>query len=291
MTGMNEHSIIIATMSKHPSEDLLTAERFAQSWNHVYDASVYTDEQAREWFEPWTAGDVNGQEVLELGCGSGALLHHLHAYQPARLVGVDLGDSVQRAKALLKDRAEILQMDITDLNSLQASLPAFDRVYSIGVLHHLKHPEKGVESLIQMTKPGGYFHGWVYAHEGNALVRIGVEPIRKLASRLPWPITKYGLALPLSVPFYIYAKFCSIFKKFPPFHFLPMFNYMLWIGKRGFAFHHHVAFDQLVTPQTTFIPKSLVKSWLQHPLIEQDSTYIIFRNGNGWKFGGRRRPD
>ena len=67
---------------------------------------------------------------------------------------------------------------------------------------------------------------------------------------------------------------------------IPLFHYMLWIGKCGFKFHHHVAFDQLVTPVTHYISKRRIESWLDDPRIDQSSKYIIFRNGNGWKFGG-----
>ena len=70
-----------------------------------------------------------------------------------------------------------------------------------------------------------------------------------------------------------------------------MMDYMLWISERDFAFHHHVAFDQLVTPVTHYIHRETVAKWLQHPRVDPASTYIILRNGNGWKFGGKVRED
>jgi hypothetical protein len=42
----------------------------------------------------------------------------------------------------------------------------------------------------------------------------------------------------------------------------PFFQYRLWISKREFAFHHHVAFDQLVTPMTHYIRRSRVETKL-----------------------------
>lgn len=266
------------------SPDQRTADRFALSWNTVYDAAVYTEEQFLDWVAPWTTADLRGKSVLELGCGSGALLHHMAATGPGRLVGVDLGASVARARALLGSRATVEQGDICDAASLASRLGLFERVYCIGVLHHLASPEMGVDALISMTAPGGRFHGWVYAHEGNLPVRLLVEPLRRLVSRLPGSLGKWGFALPLAVPFFLYAKLCRLLP-LP----LPMAAYMRWVGKRDFRFHHHVAFDQLVTPATVYIRRERVEAWLADPRIEPGSAYVIMRNGNGWKFGGTKR--
>jgi len=117
-----------------------------------------------------------------------------------------------------------------------------------------------------------------------------VEPIRKLVSKLPWWFTKYFVATPLALPFYVYGKtigaltFLRHFKNY-----LPLYSYMRWIGPREFGFYRHVAFDQLVTPQTTFITRAEIDDWLASSLeILPGSTYCIFRNGNSWKFGGRK---
>lgn len=278
-------------MSGTPAADQATADAFATSWNNVWDASVYTREQFLDWIAPWDEAAVRGRSVLELGCGSGALLVHFAALGPSRLVGVDLGASVERARGLLGPRAEVVQADLTDAAALRARIGRFERVYSIGVLHHLREPERGVASLLAMTLPGGRFHGWVYAHEGNAVVRWLVEPVRAVASRLPWRVTKYGVALPLAVPFFLWSKSCAAVASTGARLPLPLWDYLLWIARRGFRFHHHVAFDQLVTPQTSYIRRERVERWLADPRIEPGSAYVVLRNGNGWKFGGRIRED
>ena len=69
---------------------------------------------------------------------------------------------------------------------------------------------------------------------------------------------------------------------------LPLYEYSLWIAKREFRFFRHVAFDQLVTPQTRYISRAQVLDWLNSVRrIDQKSTYVVSRNGNSWKFGGR----
>ena len=268
------------------SKDQRTADAFASSWNNLPSGSIYTTEQFEDWFIPITKIEVSGKTVLELGCGNGSLMCHLPSFQPASIEGVDLGDSVLSCEKNMAQtgfkKFKIIRGDLTKFAG-----QGYDVVYCIGVLHHLKKPIEGFESVLRNTKPGGKFHCWVYAKEGNAVIIYIVDPIRKIVSKLPWWLTKYLVATPLVVPYYIYAKIISkspLFKKFP------LYEYSCWIAKREFIFFRHVAFDQLVTPQTTYISQKTIQDWLKkNPEIDEKSTYIIFRNGNSWKFGGKKK--
>lgn len=274
------------------AKDQETADKFATSWNNVADPSVYTRDQFIDWIAPLDQKALEGQKVLELGCGSGALLDHMKDMKPGELLAVDLGSSVETARALLKDEARIEVGDITQLEDLKERFGQQDVCYCIGVLHHLKVPEEGVKTLLGMARPGGRFHGWVYAKEGNLVVRLFVEPLRRIVNHFPWYVNKYLVALPLALPFFLYSKFCCFLQKLGGSNLpLPMFRYMTWIGKRDLFFHHHVAFDQLVTPMTHFIDRARVEAWVSDERVEPGSAYIEFRNGNGWKFGGRIRSN
>jgi SAM-dependent methyltransferase len=277
--------------------DASTASAFATSWNNVGDGSVYTLEQFLDWLDPLAPRDFAGKTVLELGFGNGSLLYHMGAFGPARLCGVELGDTLEQTSRNLRHlppgMVELHHGDLT-----QVRLGQFDLVYCIGVLHHLKDPYAGFRAVVDQTKPGGRFHCWVYGKEGNEAVIRLVEPIRRVASRLPWWLTKYGFALPLVTPYFVYAKALKGISAFAgpevktAVQKLPLGEYSSWIAERPFRFFHHVAFDQLVTPQTTYIAKSTIESWLDHTDIEPSSPYVIRRNGNSWKFGGRKKgPD
>ncbi len=273
-------------MRKNKYVDQATAAAFATSWNSLEGGSVYTYDQFKDWMAPLTSQDVQGRKVLELGCGNGSIMEHLLSWEPLYLQGVDLGESVQSAR---KNLGETMynnwNVERADLVSYKNNI--FDLVFCIGVLHHLDNPEAGFQAVISNVKQGGRFHCWVYAKEGNRVVISLVEPIRKLASKLPWRINKYLVASPLAFLFFLYAKTLFRVRRWAITPKLPLFAYCEWIAQRGIGFFRHVVFDQLVSPQTIYVERERVEKWLKDDRIEQASTYIIMRNGNSWKFGGR----
>jgi 2-polyprenyl-3-methyl-5-hydroxy-6-metoxy-1,4-benzoquinol methylase len=274
------------------SPDLATASAFADSWNHLGAGSAYTREQFLEWMQPLDPDSFEGEEVLELGFGNGSLLVHLADYGPRRLAGIELGDTLESARHNLAHVPPgVLELHRGDLT--RARLGRFDFVYCIGVLHHLSDPRAGFDSVLRHTRPGGRFHCWVYGREGNGLVIYLVDPLRRVTCRLPWWLTKYGIALPLAIPFFVYAKLVArLAAGHGPTGALagraPLSAYCRWIARRGFPFFHHVAFDQLVTPRTRYMAREEVEEWLHDPRVDPPSTYVRFRNGNSWAFGGRR---
>lgn len=267
--------------------DATTARAFSESWNRI--GSVYSRAQFVEWFDPIKPEDIDGKTVVELGFGNGSLLAHVAQCHPARLVGIELGDTLEQTWRNLEGspvKPELHRGDLTTVN-----LGRFDIAYCIGVLHHLDSPDAGFASVLRQTADGGRFHCWVYAREGNALIRMVVEPVRRVASRLPWWITKYLIAFPMVFPYFLYARLlraAGFLTETSVLRWLPLFGYTRWIASEPLRFFHHVAFDQLVTPRTRYIRRTTVERWLQTPGIDPASTYIIFRNGNSWKFGGRR---
>lgn len=271
-------------------QDKQTADAFATSWNNLPKGSVYTKQQFYDWINPLTESDFIESRVLELGCGNGSLMIHAAKWKPKFIQGIDLGESVKSAYDNLKSieniEIKIEQEDLTEFDSSEK----FDICYCIGVLHHLENPVAGFNAVIRNIKKGGKFHCWVYAYEGNELIRLFVEPLRKTFSHFPWWFTKYFVATPLVIPYFIYANVLKFFYKNPFAKKFPLYKYSLWIAKNDFNFFRHVAFDQLVTPHTVYIKKQEIQNWINNNNeIDISSVYLIFRNGNSWKFGGRKK--
>jgi SAM-dependent methyltransferase len=272
--------------------DVATAAAFAGSWLHCFAASPYTREQFLDWIAPLSPADLAGRTICELGCGSGGLLRHAAELAAGGSVtGVELGDSIAAAERHLAEAGVTNARCVRDdLVGFAARHPeAFDVVYCIGVLHHMERPREGFAAVVRATAPGGAFHCWVYGHEGNGIVRWVVDPLRRVASHLPWWLNKYGVALPLALPFFAASRTVRVLGRRWATR-LPLGEYLWWIGEREFAFHHHVAFDQLVTPRTRYFRRSEVEAWLAEHRDEVVDPYVLSRNGNSWKVGGRKRP-
>ena len=267
--------------------DTKTAAAFSRSWNMAPVGSVYTPDQFSDWLHPITKDDVFGLDVLELGCGNASLMQHMIDWSPTFIEGVELGNSAKVARSNMLATGfqnwRITRAYLTNFDS-----KGFDLVYCIGVLHHLNKPQKGLDAVIRNTKPGGHFHCWVYAREGNLVIRLLVEPLRRLCLLFPWWVTRYLIAIPLTIPYFIYAKVLAWLPSWKLFRHLPRYEYSLWIAQRVFNFFRHVAFDQLIATKTTYVSRGMIERWLvSYSNFEPGSTYITLRNGNSWKFGGK----
>lgn len=266
------------------SLDQITADGFAISWKNK--PPSYSIEQVTDWLDPLGKKDFENKSVLELGCGNGSLLFYLVNWAPSQIIGVDLGDSVITARNNLAD-FPIVKIEQGDLVFYKSD--GFDIVLCIGVLHHLNSPYHGLDSVVRNTTPGGRFHCWVYGYEGNRLVRLIVEPLRRTCRYLPWPVTDI-IATAAVTPFWMYARLLARFKHLVWLSTLPLYQYAIWISKENFKFFRHMAFDALIAYRTTYVSRATIEAWLaSYADIDKASIYITQRNGNSWKFGAKTK--
>jgi SAM-dependent methyltransferase len=275
------------------SRDLQTAEGFAAYFRTLGAGSRYTPEQFADFFAPLDPESFRDRRIVELGFGHGSFLWHWGRFGPARLCGVDLGDALDAARAKLAHLPPgVLELHRGDLT--EANLGEYDLAYCIGVIHHLAHPEDGFRALLRHTRAGGSFHGWVYSREGNALVIHVIDRVRRVAERMPLWATRWIWGLAVALPAFVYAKALRLLaggaaKPTGLLARLPAADYALSIADRDFAFFHFLATDFLVARRTVYLDRATLERWLAHPEVEPGSVYLVHRNGNSWKFGGRKR--
>ena len=177
---------------------MTTAKQDAWHWQW----SAFADDERSlfdEWIAPATIADFAAKDVLEGGCGGGQ--HTSFVAPVARSVtAVDLNTTEIARKR--NSEAKNITFVEADMGTVDVGRQ-FDVVFCIGVIHHTDDPDLTFENLYRHLQPGGKMIVWTYAAEGNALVRFGVEPLRKLFfSHLPKP----ALSLMLSFQ----SEFCSI---------------------------------------------------------------------------------
>jgi ubiquinone/menaquinone biosynthesis C-methylase UbiE len=92
---------------------------------------------------------ASGKRVLEAGCGTGILLHHV-ANVAKEAVGVDLSTGMMqhaRSRGLNVVQGDLLNLPFED--------DYFDVVYSCKVLAHVPNTERVLAELDRVTRPGG----------------------------------------------------------------------------------------------------------------------------------------
>ncbi len=204
------------------------------------------------WLSPKKLDDLGGLTVFDAGCGMGRHATIAAAHGVARLVGIDLGSAVEAAFANTRHLRSvcIVQGDIYH-PPLRSS--GFDAGYSLGVLHHLPDPKRGFSALAPKIKPGGRLHAWVYGREGNRILLLVLNPIRRMTSKMPPAMLKavaWIVAAPVAVAAKTVNRLPGIGRR------LPNGDYMRWLSHESFRKTHLIVFDQLVAPVAYYMSRS-----------------------------------
>ena len=125
--------------------------------------------------------------MIDVGCGFGR-----HIYQAARhcatVVGVDFSQAIDAAYQNTRHLPNIHLVQ-ADIYALPFAEKSFDIVYSIGVLHHLPDPERGLKRLVPLLRSDGLCFVWLYSKK-RRFVNFSLECLRTVTIRLPYPIIR-----------------------------------------------------------------------------------------------------
>jgi SAM-dependent methyltransferase len=177
-----------------------TAQSFAYEWERFGALRPEWEENFWGYMSPLTAADLDGQRILDAGCGSGR--HAYHAGRAgAEVFAADLGEAVDVA---YRNTAALANVHVVqaDLRRLPFRSESFDRVYSLGVLHHLPDPYAAFRSLIPYLRVGGEMRVYLYwalehAPAWQRSLLAGVTAARRVTTRLPHRLL-HALSYPIA---------------------------------------------------------------------------------------------
>jgi SAM-dependent methyltransferase len=101
--------------------------------------------------------DWRGATVLEVGCGQWTTLNYLPG-KGAKVYGIDMSiASLRQAKsgAIELGHAGQIAVALGDAEHLPFPDASFERVISIGVLHHTPDTQAGIDEVRRVLRPGG----------------------------------------------------------------------------------------------------------------------------------------
>ena len=95
-------------------------------------------------------------QVLELGCGTGAVSAYLANNYQMNVYGTDFDpEQIEIAKKLFQEN-DHLHFMVEDASNLNFEFISFDLVLSQNVFHHIPAWETAVQEVVRVLRPGGY---------------------------------------------------------------------------------------------------------------------------------------
>ena len=130
---------------------------------------------------------AQARRVLDLGCGVGALLPHLHKAAPrALIVGLD------RTEAMMALGPRSFPLLVGDAAELPFADGSFDTVVMAFMLFHLPRPTAGLAAAWRVLRPGGWIGLLTWGEERDSRARTQwVEELdaggaAELTEKLSW---------------------------------------------------------------------------------------------------------
>jgi SAM-dependent methyltransferase len=141
-----------------------------------------------------------GAKVLEVGAGSGRILHMVSNYHPSQLIGVEPSDSFEN---LLLNTKNIPNLHLLNTSGANFHLKNLDVIISLGVIHHIPEADKVLHNIFNSLKKGGYFIMWVYGYENNRTYVALQKILRAFTIFLPdYLLDKFSLIISYMFDFY-----------------------------------------------------------------------------------------
>jgi SAM-dependent methyltransferase len=145
------------------------------------------------------AGVRNGDAVLDIGSGTGALAAAVVATAPSsRIVGID-PSAPYVAFAQAREASDFIRFEIGDAQQLRFADETFDRTLSLLNLNFIPDPDKALNEMIRVTRTGGTVAAgvWDYGH-GMEMLRafwdeaIALNPATAVKDERHMRLSRHG---------------------------------------------------------------------------------------------------
>ena len=160
----------------HPSNEHF--ERWANTYEDSYMQALIFD-RVHQFVLDLVPGDLQPENILDVGCGTGRLLRRLGQQFPqARLNGVDLAEEMIAQANRLTPGARFYVGQAETLPLPDASV---DLVLSTMSFHHWADQAQGIHQVARVLRPGGvfiladavmpYWLWWIFRHGKHVSAR------------------------------------------------------------------------------------------------------------------------
>jgi SAM-dependent methyltransferase len=249
-------------------------ERFGYEWKTYAEMRPEYEEQFRLWTPHLDRDDWNGKVILDVGCGMGRNTYWPLIYGANESVSIDVDErSLASARSTLAafphaaiKHMSAYQIDYTD---------HFDIAYSIGVIHHLEHPQLALRQMVKAVKPGGQVLIWVYGRENNRWWVSVLDPLRKtLFSRLPISLVHHLSLYPAAVLWLSLRASAG------------RIQYFRLLRRLTFRHLRSIVFDQMLPKISNYWPRQTVERLMMDAGLEQ--VRLVWVNEVSWSAIGTK---
>ena len=180
-------------ITEHLADHKSTVAAFDKEWAHYQEFGYDTRQYDFARKTGVKKGQINGDLVLDVGCGNGRFSVAAKEFGAAQVVSIDLISSIDKTYHRVKDKGiSCVQADILNLPFREKT---FDFIFSIGVLHHTQDTKQAFLQLPPLLKKKGRISATFYK-KLTVVRELTDTVIRFFTTRMPKAVVWYLSYIP-----------------------------------------------------------------------------------------------